>query len=260
MNESRLVTKRTALITGASGLIGSNLVGHLLRQNYQVIASDIDLKLLKEVTALYPDELKDNLKINEMDITSEKSIKEVIKQSISNGFEIDVLVNCAYPRNENYGKKLEDVSYNDFCENVSQNVGGYFLTSKILCQHFLNNGKGKVINLASVYGTLAPRFHIYEGTEITMPVEYSAIKSAIIQLTKYFAQYYKKENIQVNCVSPGGVFNKHPKIFVDRYQEFTGNIGMLNPNQVVKTINFLISEAAEGITGQNIIIDDGFSL
>ena len=252
--------KRTALITGASGLLGRNLVRHLLEQNYHVIASDINLSVLKDLTTIYPVELKNNLSIYEMDITSEKSINELIEQSISNGSNIDVLVNCAYPRNKNYGKKIEEVSYQDFCQNMSQNVGGYFLTSKILCQHFLENGKGKVINLASVYGTLAPRFQIYEGSGITMPVEYAAIKSAIIQLTKYFAQYYKKDNIQINCVSPGGVFNNQPKIFVDNYEEFTGNIGMLDPDHVVKTISFLMSEEAKAITGQNIVVDDGFSL
>ena len=252
--------KKTVLITGASGLLGRTLVKHLLDNNYQVIATDINPEILIKdfLKSIYDGNSR--LKHFKLDITSEESIREVINQSILQRQKIDVLINCAYPRNSNYGKKLEHVNYEDFCDNISRHIGGYYLTTKIFCEYFLEQGAGNVINLSSIYGTLPPRFSIYEGTEMTMPVEYSAIKSSIIQLTKYFAQYYKKQNIRANCVSPGGIIDNQSEIFINQYQEFTGLIGLVSASQVSEIVRFLSSDSSIGITGQNIIIDDGFSL
>ena len=232
----------------------------MLEQEYSVIATDKDINLLDIESRKIPDRYRKNLHIYELDITSEESVVKVVDQYSARGEKIDILINSAYPRNANYGRKLPDVSYKDFCENISTNVGGYFLTSQILCDHFLKNGKGNIINVASIYGTLPPRFSIYEETEMTMPVEYSAMKAAIIQLTKYFAQYYKKHNIRANSISPGGIISEQPMIFQNKYKEYTGNIGLLTPNQVSETINFLCSDLSAPITGQNLIVDDGFSL
>jgi NAD(P)-dependent dehydrogenase (short-subunit alcohol dehydrogenase family) len=253
------VDEKIAFITGASGLLGRSTVKRLLDLNYQVLATDKDVKGLRELYSNLVSKKK-LLNIFELDITSEESIRSAINKSTRSGKKIDVLINCAYPRNLNYGKKLEEVSYEDFCENISKHVGGYYLTSKILCEHFLQHGAGNIINFASIYGTMSPRFSIYEGTSMTIPVEYSAIKSSIIHLTKYFAQYYKKNNIRANCISPGGVSNDQPKIFLENYAKYAGTIGMVSATQVAEVVSFLTSDASIGITGQNIIIDDGFSL
>ena len=114
--------------------------------------------------------------------------------------------------------------------------------------------------MGSVYGTLPPRFQIYKNTELTLPVEYSSIKASIIQMTKYFAQYFKKDKIRVNCLSPGGIKDNQPKAFVSAYNSFCSKKGMLDPNDVANTLIFLISDSSKFITGQNLIIDDGFSL
>ena len=95
---------------------------------------------------------------------------------------------------------------------------------------------------------------------MTMPVEYAAIKSAIISLTKYFAQYYKKTGIRVNALSPGGVLDGQPDSFLNLYNEHCSSKGMLDPEDVAKTAAYLISDNSSYIQGQNFIIDDGFSL
>ena len=119
----------------------------------------------------------------------------------SNTGSIDAVVNSAYPRNTSYGENLEKVSYNNFAENISLHIGGYFLVAQQFCLYFKSQSKGVVLNMASIYGTMAPRFDVYADTNMTMPIEYAAIKSAIISLTKYFAQYYKKSGIRVNAIS-----------------------------------------------------------
>ena len=107
---------------------------------------------------------------------------------------------------------------------------------------------------------MAPRFDIYKDTLMTKEVEYITTKAAIIQLTRYLAQYLKQKFIRVNCISPGGILNSQPQPFIEKYNSHCNMKGMLNGEDVAGTIVFLLSDLATHITGQNIVVDDGFSL
>ena len=174
--------------------------------------------------------------------------------------KIDALVNSAYPRNKNYGKHFFEVTYDDFCENLGMNLGGYFLTSQLFAKYFYEQGFGNIINLASIYGVIAPRFEIYDNTRMTTPVEYAAIKSGLIHLSKYMAKYFKGKNIRVNTISLGGIEDKQPEPFLKAYKEFCLNKGMLNAKDISGTVLYLLSDLSEFVNGQNIVVDDGFTL
>ena len=119
---------------------------------------------------------------------------------------------------------------------------------------------GSNSNIASIYGSMAPRFEVYDGTSMTMPVEYAVIKSAIIQLTRYFAQYFKRKGIKCNSLSPGGIFDNQSPIFIEKYSKYCGLKGMLDTTDVIGALLFLLSDDSLYINGQNIIVDDGYSL
>ena len=140
------------------------------------------------------------------------------------------------------------------------NLGGYFLTSQQFATYFEKQGCGNIINLASIYGVIAPRFEIYDNTPMTMPVEYAAIKSGLIHLTKYMAKYFKRKNIRVNTISLGGIEDKQPEPFLKAYKEFCLNKGMLNAKDISGTVLYLLSDLSEFVNGQNIVVDDGFTL
>ena len=95
---------------------------------------------------------------------------------------------------------------------------------------------------------------------MTSPVEYTAAKSAIIAISKYFAKYYKNKNIRINCISPGGIFDNQDSKFIEKYKQDTLNKGLLDPEDMLGTVKFLVSDDSKYINGQNIIIDDGWSL
>ena len=95
---------------------------------------------------------------------------------------------------------------------------------------------------------------------MTMPVEYAAIKSGLIHLSKYMAKYFKGKNIRVNTISLGGIEDKQPEAFLKAYKEFCLNKGMLNPNDIAGTLIYLISDLSKFVNGQNIVVDDGFTL
>jgi NAD(P)-dependent dehydrogenase (short-subunit alcohol dehydrogenase family) len=96
---------------------------------------------------------------------------------------------------------------------------------------------------------------------MTMPVEYAAIKGGIINLTRYLASYLGKYNIRVNTLSPGGVFDNQPESFVQKYsgRVLLGN-RMADVDDLTGVLLFLISDASRYVTGQNIIVDGGWTL
>lgn len=254
------LNNKVIVVTGGAGLLGKEFIREILTNGGTAILTDIKISLAKNFIDKMKIEYPDNFYARNMDITNKSSINSLIKDVSKRYKGIDCLVNNAYPKNKNYGKKMEEVSYKDFSENISAHVGGYFLTSQRFGAFFKNHNGGNIINIGSIYGTLAPRFELYKNTEMTTPVEYVAIKASVIQLTKYFAQYFKKDNIRVNCLSPGGIQDNQPKSFISAYNSFCSEKGMLDPRDVANTLIFLLSDSSKFITGQNLIIDDGFTL
>jgi NAD(P)-dependent dehydrogenase (short-subunit alcohol dehydrogenase family) len=252
---------QVVLITGGAGLIGQEFVKAVVENQGIGIIADINEKIGLEIKEKLSKELKSkNIDFVKIDITSKKSLNNGINYLNKQYGKIDALVNNAYPRNKNYGKDFFDIEYEDFVENMGLNVGGYFLASQQFGKYFKNQGYGNIINIASIYGAVAPRFEIYENTKMTMPVEYAAIKSAIIHLTKYMAKYFKGMNIKVNAISPGGILNNQPKEFLEKYNSFGLSKGMLDASDLKGTLVYLLSDMSKYLNGQNIIVDDGWSL
>ena len=91
-------------------------------------------------------------------------------------------------------------------------------------------------------------------------IEYAAIKSGILHFSRYLAQYLKGKGIRVNCLSPGGILDRQPESFLEAYKSYCNEKGMLDPQDISNTLVFLLSDASRYITGQNLVVDDGFTL
>lgn len=253
--------KKVVVVTGACGLLGRSFTRSLLTNGYYPILADINSDALERFT----NELKNEFPNNSfmpfiIDINSKSSIENALASIIASHDSVFALVNNAYPRNKNYGRVFEKVEYTDFCENINLNLGGYFLTSQIFLNQFVLQGFGKIITIASIYGVIPPKFEVYANTNMTTPIEYAVIKSALIHLTKYLAKYYKKKNIQINSISPGGILDNQAADFIDRYNSNCLSKGMLNPKDISGALLFLLSNENDYINGQNIVVDDGFTL
>ena len=244
---------KVALITGGLGLIGKEVVRALSDFGATVCVADIDEHKLGDLESVR------KIKFIPLDITSEASINPAISGIIHDFKRIDILVNCAYPRTKDWGNKCEEVSFESWKVNVDNHLGGYFLCCQKVAEEMKRYNGGSIINFASTYGIVAPDFSIYEGTKMTMPVAYSAIKGGVIALTKYLATYYAKYNIRVNALSPGGIFDNQPEAFVERYCKKTPLGRMGKQGDIVGAVIFLASEASSYITGQNIIVDGGWT-
>lgn len=253
---------KTIIVTGGAGLIGAAFSKICGKYGGNVVVVDIDEKKGKRLAEKIKKETKNNnIIFQKCDITNITDIHNLIDMVLKKFKKIDALINNAYPRNKNYGRKFENVSYQDFCENINMHLGGYFLISQQVAKVMAKQNYGNIINMASIYGFSAPRFEIYQGTDMTMPIEYAVIKAAIINLTKYLASYLGRHNIRVNAISPGGVFKEQPKKFVKKYSEkvILGK-RMAKQDDLIGVLIFLLSDASKYITGQNIVVDGGFTL
>jgi NAD(P)-dependent dehydrogenase (short-subunit alcohol dehydrogenase family) len=256
-----LLKDKIIVITGGAGLIGQEFVKTIVDQKGIAIIADINKKRGQKICNSIQNKLKSkNVVFFEIDIISKESINSLIQDVHLKYGKIDALINNAYPRNKNYGKHFFDIEYVDFVENLGMNLGGCIIPSQLFSLYFKKQGYGNIINISSIYGVIAPKFEIYSNTKMTMPVEYAAIKSGMLHLTKYMAKYFKGMNIRVNALSPGGVLDSQPDDFLIKYNRECSTKGMLNANDLCGALVFLLSDQSKYINGQNIIVDDGFSL
>jgi NAD(P)-dependent dehydrogenase (short-subunit alcohol dehydrogenase family) len=251
---------QVVVVIGAGGLLGRSFVGGIAKAGGTVIAADLNPDAAKKAASGCSAPGGGAVVAATVDIGDSQSIDSLLENVSRDHGRVHAVVNSAYPRGPGYGRKLEDVQYGDFCANVNLHLGGYFLAMQRAALHFRHRGGGNIVNIASIYGVIAPRFDIYDQLPMTMPVEYAAIKSGIIHLSRYFAQYYKRDGVRVNCISPGGIQDGQPADFLRAYGGYAGTKGMLDATDVVGSLIFLLSDASNCMTGQNLVVDDGFSL
>lgn len=244
---------KVALVTGGFGLIGKEIVRGLSDFEASVCVADTNEHQMQGFTNLAA------VNFQQFDITSEDSIHQTLKSIIKQYKKLDILVNCAYPRTGDWGARCEDVSFDSWKMNVNSHLGGYFLCCQKVAEQMKLQRGGSIINFASIYGVVAPDFSIYEDSTMTMPVAYSAIKGGIIAFSKYMATYYAKDNVRVNCISPGGVFDKQPDSFVERYSAKTPLGRMGSQQDMVGAVLYLASDASSYVTGHNLIVDGGWT-
>tara|TARA_B100001057_G_scaffold184276_1_gene184991 strand:+ start:3885 stop:4619 length:735 start_codon:yes stop_codon:yes gene_type:complete len=236
---------KNIVVTGGNGLLGAEFVSKLRSDGATVF------NLEKNIDS-------DDFNIN-CDITNENSVKKAIKNITKKYQKIDGWVNNAYPRTKDWGNKFEDVSYESWKKNIDLQLGSVFLCSKLVVDHMKKNRSGSLLNIASIYGVVAPEFSIYKGTSMTTPAAYSAIKGGVINFSRYLASYYGKYGIRINCVSPGGIFNNQSKTFIKNYISNVPLMRMANPDDISPIVSFLMSNDSKYITGQNIVVDGGWT-
>ncbi|GAA3982645.1 oxidoreductase [Pedobacter ginsengiterrae] len=234
------------LVTGGSGLLGKEIINNLLTRGAVAINADINVETNFKKQTL------------NVDITSEESIVTAIEQVTDAYGKIDGLVNNAYPRTKDWGTKFEDITYESWQKNVDMQMNTTFLFIQKIIPALLKT-KGSIVNITSIYGVVGNDLTIYENTSINTAAPYSAIKGGVINFTRYLASYYGRQGVRVNCVSPGGIFDHQHETFVANYEKKVPMGRMGNPDDIAPAVSFLISDDAKYITGQNLIVDGGWT-
>jgi len=257
---------KTAIVTGARGLLGKQHCAALAEAGANVVVADVNEEACKTVAA----SLGANHFAVGFDVTSAESIENAKQRILAKYGRIDVLVNNAAINDmfenpalagtqsmfENYPLEMWDKSWR-------VNVSGVFLCSQIFGKVMADNGGGSIINIASTYGIVAPDQTIYkneagEQTFFKSP-SYPVTKSAVIGFTKFLASYWGVKNIRVNTLSPGGVENSQDEFFKQNYANKTLLKRMASPTDYKGAIVFLASDASAYMTGANLVVDGGWT-
>lgn len=242
-----MLKNKLIVVTGGSGLLGKEIVADIYRKGGKAINADIGVDTNLQNGTL------------QMDITNDVSIQKGIDLIVTEFGRIDGLVNSAYPRTTDWGNKFEEIKPDSWRKNVDIQMNSYFVISQFVLKQMKIQKSGAIVNIASIYGVVGNDFTVYEGTDLTSAAAYSAIKGGLINFSRYLASYYGKDNIRVNCVSPGGIFDNQNPIFVNNYTNKVPLKRMGNPDDIAPAVSFLLSDEAKYITGQNLIVDGGWT-
>jgi NAD(P)-dependent dehydrogenase (short-subunit alcohol dehydrogenase family) len=242
-----ILKDKVIFVTGTNGLLGKAITQQLIEDGATVISGDINnVNDFSEKTVT-------------CDVTSTESVKAAVMSVYDQYGRIDGFVNSAYPRTKDWGNKFEDILIDSWKSNVDMQLNSVFLLCQEVLEKMKVQGFGSFINLASIYGIVGPDFSVYEGTNLTMPAAYAAIKGGVINFTKYLASYYGPYNVRVNVVSPGGIFDNQPSAFVKNYVNKVPLKRMGTPEDIAGSISFLLSDKAAYITGHNLVVDGGWT-
>lgn len=250
--------RKKVVVTGGTGFLGREIVKCFAAFNAHTIVSDISqadsIKLAEEI--------RENNGVAEFyyfDQSNVAKIPEMIAVLEREYGQIDVWVNCAYPRTADWGNKLEDISIESWQKNVDMHLNGYCICANEIAKRMAKRGRGVIINIGSIQSLVAPEFSVYEGTGMTSPAAYTAIKGGILMYSKYLASYYGKDNVRVNVVCPGGISNNQPSKFVELYNKKTLLGRMAEAKEIAPSVLFLASDAASYITGAVLAVDGGLT-
>tara|TARA_B110000003_G_scaffold258321_1_gene277423 strand:+ start:3766 stop:4503 length:738 start_codon:yes stop_codon:yes gene_type:complete len=241
------LSDKIIIVTGGMGLLGKEFVSDIKKRGGIPINLDINNK--NDLT---------NGHLH-FDINEDNSIDIAIQSIMKKFGRIDGLVNNAYPRTSDFGNNFERTSSKSFSKNIDMQLARIFSVSKPVLEIMKNQKSGSIVNIASIYGIVSSDFTIYEGTKMTSPVAYSAIKGGLISLSRYFCSYFGKYNIRSNSVSPGGIFDNQDKVFVKNYENKVPLRRMGNPHDISPIVSFLLSDDSKYISGQNIAVDGGWT-
>ncbi|MBB3054880.1 SDR family oxidoreductase [Mucilaginibacter gotjawali] len=257
---------KTAIVTGALGLLGKKHCEALAEAGANVVVADMD-EAASEKFAASLGEQHGGLKV---DVTSELSLKTARDKILTRYGSIDILVNNAAINDmfENPGmaKELsafENYPLDAFKKSLDVNVTGVFLASQVFGTVMAEQGSGSIINIASTYGIVGPDQSIYrnecgEQTFYKSPV-YPVTKGAVVNFTRFLAAYWGSKGVRVNTLSPGGVENSQNEFFVQNYSAKTLLGRMAQPTDYQGALVFLASDASAYMTGANLVVDGGWT-
>jgi NAD(P)-dependent dehydrogenase (short-subunit alcohol dehydrogenase family) len=269
------LTGRTALVTGAGGLLGRQHVAALAEAGARVVVTDIGLAQADAaIAAIKANASSADLISLAIDVTSAESVRVAGEKLSGREIAVDILVNNAAidPKVTSspgvmHSSRFEAFPIPQWQTEIAVGLTGAMLCSQVFGGAMAQRGRGVILNIASDLGVIAPDQRLYRQPNVTReeeqpvkPVTYSVIKHGLIGLTKYLATYWADRGVRVNAISPGGVFNNQDSAFVEKLARLIPMGRMADVDEYRAAVQFLCSDASSYMTGQNIVMDGGRSV
>lgn len=253
---------RVAVITGGAGHIGSVMAEALAELGANIVIVDISLESCLPVCERISKEYTVETLPLAGNLAQEEHSRMVPDEVVNKFGRLDILVNCAAfggtSKLPGWITPFEEQSADTWKQALDVNLMAPFILTQACIPALKRSGHGSVINVASIYGILGPDMRLYEGTPMGNPAAYAASKGGLLQLTRWLATVLAPD-VRVNAITPGGVSRGQPKVFQKRYIERTPLKRMAVEEDFKGAIAYLASDLSAYVTGQNIIVDGGWT-
>jgi len=250
---------KVAVVTGGTGHLGRSMSEGLAEAGAHVYITSRDKEKALITKNSFSNEIEDKVDVEVLDNLSTESVKNCFNRIKNNSNKIDILVNNAgYVSSADF----ENMSEEDWENGINGTINGVFRCTREVIPIMEKNGEGNIINISSMYGKVSPDPSIYEDSLLNSLPNYGAGKAAVIQYTRFLACHLAKKRIRVNSVSPGPFPQEEVQQnieFINRLKKKIpmGRIGL--PHELKGVIVFLASNASSFITGENILVDGGWT-
>ena len=265
---------KTAVLTGASGFLGRTFALALLANGARVVALGRSDRLKAEAAQWANEFGADKVAYKQVDMYDTAALNDLCDAIASEERVVDVLINNAHELGAATGfnvpeGSLENATFDQWQRNLQGGVYWAVQTTQRIGVTMKERGRGSIINIATMYASVAPRPQLYEGTASLNPPGYSASKAALVAFTRYTASFWGREGVRANCISPGPFSNTEDVTgensvaeespFVQRLKGYTVLNRIGRPRELCGALLFLASDASSYVTGQNIAVDGGWT-
>ena len=252
---------KVALITGGAGLLANEFAIALSDHGAKVILADLDFDACESKVK---DLNNQNIQTVKLDVTSKSEWDQVSYDLFEKYGSLDILVNSAAftnkTKNDSFNNSFENTTLESWNQMLNVNLTGAFLGCQSVVKYMRKNNSGSIINISSLYGQVSPNHKMYPGTGIVQPVAYTVSKHGVMGLTKYAATWFAEDNIRVNSITPGGVYDGHDDLFLERFGRLSPNGRMTQKEELSGALIYLASDASSSVIGHNLVVDGGWTV
>jgi NAD(P)-dependent dehydrogenase (short-subunit alcohol dehydrogenase family) len=254
------LSNKVIVISGACGLIGRAFSEAVAQFSGHVVVADIPQsnpqKLAQEI------ETRNNVKCIgvEVEVEKKESVMALKNKTLEVFGRIDGLVTAHQNKSHLIFEPFENLCEENWDKVIEVNLKGTFLLCQVIGSYMAKEGNGSIVNLPSTYSVVAPNQNLYKGTSLGCPAAYSASKGGIDALSRYLASYWADKGVRVNMITPHGVWNNHEEQFEQNFAQFSPMKRMSYNHEVAPALIFLLSDASSYVTGNNVLVEGGWTV
>jgi gluconate 5-dehydrogenase len=256
---------KVAVVTGGPGRLGSQICETLAELGAHVVVVSRTREDCEEMAATLSSKTETTASAVEADVTDEEAVERMVETVLERQGRLDILINNAY---SGTAGSFEEMTAEQWRSALDGAMTSTFLCTQAAAEPMKQQESGAILNIGSIYGVVAPDQRIYARAGNNNPPNYGPAKAGVIQFTRWAATYLAEWNIRVNCISPGGFYNEqrarqdeyYDTDFVSNYCDRTPLGRMGNDTDLKGPIAMLASDAGKWITGQNLLVDGGWTI
>lgn len=254
------LTDQVVVITGGGGLIGRAFCEACAQFGAHVVVADIDKANPEEQAAGLEQRYNRPMLGVSVDVGSRESVVQLKEKVLAKFGEIDGLVNGHQNKTNSFFEPFESYTDENWDAVVETNLKGTFLTCQILGSWMAEKERGSIVNIPSTYSVVAPNQNLYKGTKMGCPAAYSASKGGVEALSNYLSSYWAAKKVRVNMITPHGVWNNHEEKFEENFARFSPLERMSYNHEVASALIYLLSDASSYVTGDNMLVEGGWTV